>query len=318
VQDAYTLSRWYPASKYASTEFRTGRTDKEKREFNYIRNSVKVVVDAYTGATRFYVTDPDDPLIRAYDNAYPGLFRDVNDMLPLIRDQLRYPRDLFAAQMQMFSRYHQTAPDLFYQQSETWAFARDIHGETVRPYYLTIDARDCPAVQKFMLIAPMTPVGRDNLSVLAMGGPTEKQNCVLDYAGKIAVYKFPQRHIDGPAQIGALIDQNPLIRQQFTLWDQLGSRVKRGRMVILHVGHAVVYVQPVYMTSTTVAGIPELVRVIVSLGREVVMDTTVRGALEKLLEHFKEERERDAREARKPPAVPPPAPIAPGAEVKSY
>ena len=321
VQDAYTLSQWYPASKFSSVEFRTGRTDKERRDFNYIRNSVKVVVDAYSGSTRFYVTDPNDPIIRAYDSAYPGLFREVREMLPLIREQLRYPRDLFAAQMQMFSRYHQTNPDLFYQQSETWTFAKDIHGEPVHPYYLTIDTRDCPAVQKFVLIAPMTPVGRDNLSVLAMGGPTEKDNCVLDYAGKISVYKFPQRHIDGPAQIGALIDQNPLIRQQFTLWDQLGSRVKRGRMVILQVGRAVVYVQPVYIVSTTQAGIPELVRVIVSMGREVVMDTTVRGALEKLLEHFKEERVRDAQEAGKPPAAAPaapPAPVVPGAEVKTY
>jgi uncharacterized membrane protein (UPF0182 family) len=319
VQDAYTLSSWYPASKYSRQEFRTGRTDREQREFNYMRNSVKVVVDAYSGATRFYVTDASDPLVRAYDNAYPGLFRDVREMLPLIREQLRYPRDLFAAQMQMFARYHQTNPDLFYQQSETWAFAKDINGEPVRPYYLTINARDCPAVQKFVLIAPMTPVGRDNLSVVAMGGATEKDNCVLDYAGKISIYKFPQRHIDGPAQVGALIDQNPIIRQQFTLWDQLGSRVKRGRMVILPVGKTVVYVQPVYIVSTTQAGIPELVRVIVSMGREVVMDTTVRGALEKLLEHFKDERERDAQEGGKPPAVPPPAaaPV-PGAEIKTY
>jgi uncharacterized membrane protein (UPF0182 family) len=318
VQDAYTLSQWYPASKHNTMDFRTGRTDKERRNFNYIRNSVKVVVDAYSGSTRFYVTDPNDPIIRAYDNAYPGLFREVREMLPLIREQLRYPRDLFAVQMQMFARYHQTNPDLFYQQSETWAFAKDINGEPVRPYYLTIDARDCPAVQKFVLIAPMTPVGRDNLSVLAMGGPTEKENCALDYAGKIAIYKFPQRHIDGPAQIGALIDQNPPIRQQFTLWDQLGSRVKRGRMVILHVGRAVVYVQPVYLSSTAQAGIPELVRVIVSMGREVVMDTTVRGALEQLLARFKEGRERDAREAGKSQPAPAPVPVQPGTEVRTY
>ncbi|TAN52385.1 MAG: UPF0182 family protein [Methylococcaceae bacterium] len=296
IQDAYTLSNHYPVAKSISYPFKAGATEKQSKTFNYIRNSVKVLVDAYDGTTQFYISDPADPIIQAYRRAYPGLFKDVGEMPPLLREQLRYPRDLFALQMQIYARYHQTNPDQFYQQSETWDFARNIGAEPVRPmqpYYLTVDTQDCPNLQKFVLISPMTPVGRDNLSVLALAGPTEKADCTgLDYSGKVVIYKFPQKQIDGPAQISALIDQDPVIREQFTLWDQRGSRVKRGRTIILPIGHAVVYVQPVYISASTTTKIPELVRVIVSMGTEVVMDRSLDAALKQLIAQLKAHKSR--------------------------
>jgi uncharacterized membrane protein (UPF0182 family) len=321
IQDAYTLSDNYPVAKPASFPIKVGAKETQNKAFNYIRNSVKAVVDAYDGSVEYYITDPDDPMIQAYHRAYPGLFKNIAEMPPLLREQLRYPRDLFALQMKIFARYHQTNPDQFYQQSETWDFARNIGAEPIRPmrpYYLTIDGQDCPNLQKFVLISPMTPVGRDNLSVLALAGPTEKPSCTgLDYSGKVMIYKFPQKQIDGPAQISALIDQDPVIRQQFTLWDQRGSRVKRGRTIILPIGHTVVYVQPVYMSASSTTKIPELVRVIVSMGTEVVMDRSLDAALKQLVTQLKEQqsRQKPPRGETTPPAT---APVVPKTELRAF
>lgn len=320
IQDAYSLSDYYPAAKAVKFSFKSGAGETEEKEFNYIRNSVKVVVDAYSGTTRFYINDPTDPIIQAYRRAYPGLFKDIGEMPPLLREQLRYPRDLFALQMQLYARYHQTNPDLFYQQSETWAFAQNAGVQPVRPmrpYYLTIDAQDCPDLRKFVLISPMTPVGRDNLSVLAVAGPMEKEDCGgLDYAGKLVVYKFPQKQIDGPAQISALIDQDPIIREQFTLWDQRGARINRGRTIVLPIGHTVVYVQPVYIIASSTTKIPQLARVIVSMGTEVVMDRSLDAALQKLVAQLKSHEGRPQPDLAEPKPAEPPA--APKTELRSY
>ncbi len=324
IQDAYTLSPHYPAAKAVRFPFKVGASATDIKEFNYIRNSVKVVVDAYNGTTKFYISDPTDPVIQAYRKAYPGLFKDVSEMLPLLREQLRYPRDLFALQMQLYARYHQTNPDQFYQQSETWAFAQNIGvhpPQPMRPYYLTIDAPDCPELQKFVLISPMTPVGRDNLSVLAVAGPMENETCSgLDYAGKLVIYKFPQKQIDGPAQISALIDQDPVIREQFTLWDQRGARINRGRTIVLPIGHAVVYVQPVYITASSTTKIPQLARVIVSMGTEVVMDRSLDAALKKLMAQLKAHDGRPQPAALPVPieAEPAQAPAESKSELRSY
>lgn len=322
IQDAYTLSDYYPVAKTVKFPFKTGAKEKEDKEFNYIRNSVKVVVDAYNGTTQFYIVDPSDPIIQAYRRAYPGLFKDVSEMLPLLREQLRYPRDLFALQMRLYARYHQTNPDQFYQQSETWAFAQNIGTEPVQPmqpYYLTINAQDCPDLQKFVLISPMTPVGRDNLSVLALAGPTEKAACAgLDYASKLVIYKFPQKQIDGPAQISALIDVDPAIRGQFTLWDQLGARVNRGRTIVLPIGHTVVYVQPVYMSAATTTKIPQLARVIVSIGTEVVMDRSLSEALKTLKAQLKAHKKARQQHASPASTVPQPSKPLVAPELRSY
>ena len=280
IQDAYTLSDGYPVSKPSNAKFRTRGKYRTKR-FNYIRNSVKVVVNAYTGAVDFYIVDPTDPIVKAYDNAYPGFFKLLADMPEALKSHLRYPRDLFYYQMNIYAKYHQSQPELFYQQAETWDFST-VESSIVKPYYLTTEIEGCTELDKFILVEPMTPIRRNNLSVLAIAGSLNFESCGEAYSSKIAVYKFGKDvQVDGPAQISALIDQDPVISAQLTLWDQHGSKVTRGRMVIMPLGHSVLYVQPIYLISTNTR-IPELTRVIVSMGNEVVMDKSLENAFQGL------------------------------------
>ncbi len=282
IQDAYTLSDWYPVSQETDGEFLYG----ERKTFNYIRNSVKIVVDAYDGTTRFYVCDPNDAIIQAYDRAYPGVFQPLREMPKELRKHLRYPRDLYYLQMQVYAKYHQNKPGLFYEQAETWEFAK-ANKKQVKPYYITMDFDHCQDREEFAMINPMTPINRDNLSMVGIAGIMNNETCGSEYWPNITIYKFHKNvQVNGPSQVDALIDQNPAISEQFTLWDQHGSKVERGRMIILPMGkHSVLYVQPIYMISTKTS-IPELTRVIVSIGNEVVMDTTLRAAFKRLQAKF--------------------------------
>ncbi|MFZ2170213.1 MAG: UPF0182 family protein, partial [Methylococcaceae bacterium] len=276
IQDAYTLSNWYPVSKPADDDFLDGH-----QKFNYIRNSVKVVIDAFDGDVDYYISDPSDAIIQAYSSAYPGLFKHLNDMPMELKKHLRYPRDLYYMQMKVYAKYHQLDPALFYEQAETWQFA-NVRGQPVLPYYQTMDFGNCNEREEFVMIDPMTPVNRTNLSMISIAGTLDKTNCSLDYKPGITVYKFGKNvQVNGPAQVEALIHQNPLISEQFTLWDQRGSRIEMGRMIILPMGNSVLYVQPIYIASTT-NKIPELIRVIVSIGNEVVMDKTLWSAFKRL------------------------------------
>jgi len=280
IQDAYTLSNWYPVSKPADDDFLEGH-----QKFNYIRNSVKVVVDAYDGNVDYYISDPSDAIIQAYSSAYPGLFKHMDEMPIELRKHLRYPRDLYYMQMKVYAKYHQRNTALFYEQAETWQFAH-VRGQQVLPYYQTMDFGNCNNKEEFVMIDPMTPVNRDNLSMIGMAGTLDKTNCNLDYKPGLTVYKFGKDvQVNGPAQVEALIHQDPVISEQFTLWDQLGSQVKMGRMIILPIGNSILYVQPVYMVSTKTK-IPELARVIVSIGNEVVMDKTLWSAFKRLKQTY--------------------------------
>ena len=276
IQDAYTLSDRYPASKPADDDFLDG-----DEKFNYIRNSVKIVVDALDGDVDFYISDPSDAIIQAYSNAYPGLFKNLDEMPTELKQHLRYPRDLYYLQMKVFAKYHQQSPELFYEQAETWQFA-NVRDQPVRPYYQTMDFGNCNSKEEFVMINPMTPVNRDNLSMIGVAGTQDKAKCGLDYKPSITVYKFGKDvQVNGPAQVEALINQNPEISAQFTLWGQSGSVVKMGRMIILPMSNSVLYVQPIYLASTKTK-IPELTRVIVSVGNEVVMDKTLWSAFNRL------------------------------------
>lgn len=276
IQDAYTLSDRYPASKPADDDFLDG-----DEKFNYIRNSVKIVVDALDGDVDFYISDPSDAIIQAYSNAYPGLFKSLDEMPAELKQHLRYPRDLYYLQMKVFAKYHQQSPELFYEQAETWQFA-NVRDQPVRPYYQTMDFGNCNSKEEFVMINPMTPVNRDNLSMIGVAGTQDKTKCGLDYKPSITVYKFGKDvQVNGPAQVEALINQNPEISAQFTLWGQSGSVVKMGRMIILPMSNSVLYVQPIYLASTKTK-IPELTRVIVSVGNEVVMDKTLWSAFNRL------------------------------------
>ncbi|WP_404358470.1 UPF0182 family protein [Methylotuvimicrobium sp. KM1] len=280
VQDAYTLSNWYPVSKSAEDDFLVG-----SKEFNYIRNSVKITVDAYSGLTRFYVTDPSDVIIQAYDRAYPGVFRDIDEMPTELKRQLRFPRDLFYLQMKVYAKYHQRDPALFYQQAETWNFA-EVRDKEVRPYYQTVDLGHCGGKEEFVMINPMTPINNQNLSMVGVASVMDREKCGDAFKKSITVYQFAKEvQVNGPAQVEALIEQDPDISAQLTLWDQRGSRVRMGRMIILPMEHSILYVQPLYLIANKTS-IPELARVIVSIGNEVVMDTTLWSAFSRLRERF--------------------------------
>ncbi len=276
IQDAYTLSDRYPVSKPADDDFLEGH-----QKFNYIRNSVKIIVDAYDGDVDFYISDPSDAIIQAYSSAYPGLFKNLDEMPAELKQHLRYPRDLYYLQMKVYAKYHQRSPELFYEQAETWAQA-NVRGEAVLPYYQTMDFGNCNDTEEFVLINPMTPVNRNNLSMIGVAGSLDKTNCGLDYKPGITVYKFGKDvQVNGPAQVEALINQDPEISEQFSLWDQHGSIVEMGRMIILPMGNTILYVHPIYIASTN-NKIPELTRVIVSIGNHVVMDKTLWSAFNRL------------------------------------
>jgi uncharacterized membrane protein (UPF0182 family) len=309
LMDAYTISDWYPVSKRSDAAF---RNDLDEHEFNYIRNSVKIVVDAFDGHVDYYIADPRDPIIQGYNNAYPGLFKDLSAMPPALKEQLRYPKDLFTAQMKIYNRYHQTTPELFYEQAETWDFPK-INDAVMKPFYFTTALEGYRSYeQSFVLINPMTPVGRSNLSVLAVAGtPTVGANIVpgKPYSKQIVLYRFSREvQVDGPAQVSAIIDQDPEIARQFSLWDQRGSRVLRGRIIVLPVGRSVLYVQPVYLVSTSGTRIPELQRIILSMGNVAIMDASLENGMARLEQRLKELR------ANMPPSAPAgaPRPAGPG------
>ena len=299
IQDAYTVSDRYPASRFEEFEFA-----KERSRFNYIRNSVKIVVDAYDGDVDYYISDPSDAIIQAYDSAYPGLFKNLNEMPQELYKHLRYPRDLYFLQMKEFARYHQKTPEAFYQQGETWQFA-SVRNEPVMPYYQTMDFGNCNDREEFVLINPMTPVNRDNLSMIGLAGVMDKEHCGTDYKPGITVYKFSKEvQVNGPAQVEALINQDPEISANFTLWGQSGSTVEMGRMIILPMGNTILYVQPIYLASNKTK-IPELSRVIVSIGDRLVMDTSLWSAFNRLKQFYlKEEAEIKETGAAKPIGAP--------------
>lgn len=281
VQDAYTISNFYPASKPTTD----GSLEDSKQQFNYIRNSAKIIVDAYDGHVDYYISDPKDPLINAYSRAYPGFFKNLSELSEELLQHLRYPRDMYSTQMKIYAKYHQNSPELFYEQAETWQFA-SVGGETVLPYYITMDFDHCNDEEEFVMINPMTPIHRENLSMIGVAGTLDENNCDHSYKPAITVFKFPKAvQVNGPSQVNALIDQNPEIAAQFTLWNQQGSEVKKGRMVILPMGNSILYVQPIYMLATKTK-IPELARVIVSIGNQVVMEKTLQTAFEKLKDLF--------------------------------
>ncbi|MDD1636143.1 MAG: UPF0182 family protein, partial [Methylococcaceae bacterium] len=245
IQDAFTLSNQYPISKPADDDFLDGH-----QQFNYIRNSVKVIVDAYDGDVDFYIADPSDAIIQAYSRAYPRLLKPLDEMPDELRKHLRYPRDLYYLQMKIFARYHQRDPALFYEQAETWSRA-NVRGKPVLPYYQTMDFGNCNNKEEFVMVDPMTPINRENLSMIGVAGIMDETKCGSEYKPGITVYRFGRSvQVNGPAQVEALVNQDPLISEQFTLWDQGGSRIEMGRMITLPMGNNILYVQPVYIAAT--------------------------------------------------------------------
>lgn len=266
IQDAYTVSSAFPYS------------EPYRGDFNYIRNSVKVVVDAYDGAVDFYIVDPNDPILAAYRAAFPGLFRSMQAMPANLREHLRYPQELFEAQLATYSIYHMTVPQVFYNREDVWEAPREkFGGEQLRmqPYYVLMKLPEEERLE-FLIMSPLTPSNRDNMIAwMAARGD-------FPGYGELLVYKLPkERLVLGPLQIEAMIDQDTTISQQLSLWDQRGSRVIRGNLLVIPIERSFLYVEPVFLIAEG-TDLPQLKRIIVSDGAQLAMQPSLRQALRAL------------------------------------
>ncbi len=261
--DAYTISEMMPYSKPL------------KNRINYMRNSVKIIVDAYNGKIDMYLTDLEDPVISVYKEIFPSLFKDINSMPPDLKEHIRYPKDFFKVQSFMFGTYHMEDPKTFYNKEDVWEIP--VHGEKkLEPYYLIMKFPE-ETKEEYVLLLPYTPAKRDNLAAWFAA------RCDGGNYGKLMVYTFPRdRLVFGPRQIDARIDQDSYISQQLTLWGQRGSQVIRGRLIIIPVEKSLLYIQPLYLAAEDKGGLPELRRVIVAYENEVVMEENLETCLNRL------------------------------------
>ena len=266
IQDAYTVTARYPYSSEAS------------RGVNYIRNSVKVVVDAYNGTTTFYLAEPDDPLVRTLQGVFPSLFRPLDEMSPDLRRHVRYPEGIFNLQASVYSTYHMTSPAIFYNKEDQWEVpAIDRGSESVRmqPYY-TVMTLPGERQAEFIQMLPFTPRRRDNLASWMVARSDG------EHYGKIVVFQFPkQKLIFGPRQVVARINQDQVISPQITLWSQQGSEVIQGTLMVIPIEESLIYVRPLYLRAQA-GRIPELTRVIVAYQNRIVMDRTLDAAITQL------------------------------------
>ncbi|MEN2997603.1 MAG: UPF0182 family protein [Brevinematia bacterium] len=265
VIDGYTVSDKFPYSRYFE-------------DVNYIRNSVKVVVDAYNGNVEFYVVDTNEPVIRVFKNMFKIKFRELGEMDESLRKHIRYPERLLRIQRNIYRVYHMRDPEVFFNQEDVWNVAKEIKfGETidVEPYYIVTKLPGSKNL-KFILVTPFTPKDKDNLVAWM------SVECDFEEYGKIVVFRMPKdRLVFGPLQIEARISQDPEISAQITLWNQQGSQVLRGNLMVLPIESSLFYYEPIYLQAEE-AKIPEFRRIAVSDGEKIVWDETVSKAISKL------------------------------------
>ncbi|MSQ23242.1 MAG: UPF0182 family protein [Chloroflexi bacterium] len=271
IQDAYTTSDRYPyAQPYRPAD--------RGRPFNYIRNSVKIVTNAKDGSIRFYVTDPSDPIIQTYERIFPQLFTPQEQATPAIRSHFRYPEHLFRVQADVYRLYHMTDPRVFYLREDVWELPNEIfydQRQPMDPYYVIMRLPG-EANPEFILMLPFVPSTRDNM----IGWLTARSDAP-NY-GRMLVYKYPKdKLIFGPMQLETRIDQDPTISSQFSLWNQAGSRIIRGNLLVIPIGNSNLYVEPIYLQATD-SPLPELKRVIAATGSKIVMEATLEDSLAKL------------------------------------
>jgi hypothetical protein len=269
IIDGYTTSDRYPYSEPL-----------RQRQLNYIRNSVKAVVDAYNGTVDFYLADPKDPVVAAYGNIFPGLFKPLEQMPEDLHAHVRYPQDFFAIQAQMYATYHMQDPQVFYNKEDLLSIPRQSVGKTERemePYYTIMRLPgEAEAKEEFVLLLPFTPNKRDNMRawLAARSDPP--------HYGKLVALDFPKaKLVYGPRQIDARIDQDTFISQQISLWSQAGSQVIRGSLLAIPIDKSLLYVQPLYLAAEQ-GGLPELKRVIVAFGNQIAMEETLEESLQKI------------------------------------
>ena len=267
MHDAYTTSSRYPYSTPAGP-----------RGVNYIRNAVKVVIDAYHGTMTMYLADPNDPIAATYARIFPGLFRPLDEMPASLREHIRYPEDIFAIQASVFATYHMTQPSVFYNREDQWEIPiiEDVgDARAMEPYY-TIMRLPGEADPEFIQMLPFTPRNRDNLAAwLAARSDGE-------HYGTLRVFQFPkQKVIFGPRQVVARISQDQVISPQITLWNQQGSQVIWGTLMVIPIEESLIYVRPLYLRASG-GRIPALTRVIVAYQNQIVMEPTLEAGLARL------------------------------------
>ncbi|MCB8945968.1 MAG: UPF0182 family protein [Ardenticatenaceae bacterium] len=278
--DGYTVSNRFP--------YATPMEWPAIGRLNYIRNAVKITVDAYNGTVRFYLADPNDPIIRAYDRAFPGLLQPLDEMPADLHSHLRYPEDLFTIQRFQYLVYHMTDVRVFYNKEDQWEIATEVFTtsqsslsstaeQQMEPYYVLLPLPG-ETESEYLLIQPYTPAGKDNMVawLAARNDP--------EYYGELVVYELPKQElVFGPIQVESRISQEPEISQQFSLWDQRGSSIIRGNLIVMPIEDNFLYVEPIYLRSDTSA-LPELKRIIVSSDERIIMRETLGEALADLFE----------------------------------
>jgi len=286
IQDAYTTTDRYPYSEPL------------EGGLNYIRNSVKAVVDAYDGSVTFYITDPEDALIQTYQSIFPALFVPVEQMPESLRVHLRYPEGMFNIQASVYQSYHMRDARVFYNKEDLWAVPKEVYAgkeQPIEPYYVIMRLPD-EEKEEFLLMLPFTPVNKNN-TIGWLAARSDGKNY-----GKLLAYHFPkERLVYGPSQIENRIQQDTVITEQLALWARGGSRVIRGNLLLIPLGKSNLYVEPVFLQAEA-GGLPELKRVIVAAGEQIAMEPTLKASIAAIF---------GAEAPPTEPVVKPPAPAEP-------
>lgn len=266
IQDGYTVTGNYPYSQ------KLGR-------INYMRNAVKIVVDAYDGSLTYYIADSEDPLMQTYANIFPDQFKHIDEMPSGLRDHLRYPVDLFEVQARMYATYHMEDPTVFYNKEDSWEIPSEIYGTgqkvRVDPYYIIMKLPG-ETKEEFILMISFAPIQKDNM-IAWMAARSDGE-----HYGKLLLFSFPKdKLVYGPLQIEAKFDQDAEISEKLTLWSQQGSRVTRGNLLVIPIEDSLLYIEPLYLQAEQ-GQLPQLKQVLVSDGDKVVMKETLGEALEAL------------------------------------
>src|SRR6266702_4553906 len=266
ILDGYTATTRYPYSEPL------------QNGVNYMRNSVKVVIDAYDGTVTAYLADPTDPLVRTFAKIFGGIFQPLDSMPADLRAHLRYPEDLFHVQSELYGAYHMAEPDIFYHLEDQWQKpVLSMAPERPDPFLRHMVMR-LPGERQaeFILMVPFTPRGKDNLASWMVARNDG------EHYGRLVLYRFPKQSlVYGPTQIVNRINQDPDISRQISLWDQHGSEVIRGNLLVIPIEESLIYVQPLYLRAQG-GGIPELKRVVVTYQNQVVMEETLEAGLARL------------------------------------
>jgi uncharacterized membrane protein (UPF0182 family) len=266
IQDAYVTANHFPYSEPYNSDY------------NYIRNSVKIVVDAYQGTVQFYIANKKDPVLKVYRHIFPNMFHPLSQMPANLKQHIKYPKYLFTVQLEKFGTYHMTDPQVFYNKEDLWRRPNEKYAGqkvTMHPYYILSTLPGTDKLQ-YLLISPMNPENRDNMISWMV-----VQSDFPSY-GKMKVYELPKdRLFLGPDQIEAMIDQNTKISRQLSLWNQRGSQVMRGNLMVIPIEDSFLYVEPVFLIAQGV-NIPQLKRVIATTGSHIVMAPTLNQAIDSL------------------------------------